>query len=227
MAQTGDEEMQSGEIFVKFDQKNDLLLCVIAEQNLLLLNLPLSFDEIQRRLQAMWEESPQNIGNGDAQTLNAVFFRMNDLMRQKYNLHVTYAQIHSTTENKAEAYLQGMNAFYQALQRVNSKNATISEQAKSLVMKEDRRTISLAEAAEQINISPNYLCRVFKEETGETFRSYCIRVKMGRAAALLKESNLRINEIGTAVGYPNTAYFNKLFKRNFRCTPREYKKTFR
>ena len=82
MAQTGDEEMQSGEIFVKFDQKNDLLLCVIAEQNLLLLNLPLSFDEIQRRLQAMWEESPQNIGNGDAQTLNAAFLHSDSFLHR-------------------------------------------------------------------------------------------------------------------------------------------------
>jgi len=75
----------------------------------------------------------------------------------------------------------------------------------------DEKT-SLAEVSDCLGISKNYLCSLFKQETGESFLNYVTRMKMERAKYLLKEKDMKIYEVCNFLGYSDTAYFSKLFK---------------
>lgn len=79
--------------------------------------------------------------------------------------------------------------------------------------------------AGMVYLTPSYLSKLFKQETGLTLTDYMIEIRIRKAKQLLKNApDLKIHEIGTEVGYPDPAYFNKLFKRIVGVTPNEYKR---
>lgn len=84
-------------------------------------------------------------------------------------------------------------------------------------------SLSLTEVAERAGLHPDYLSRIFKEHTGQTFSEYLNRVRIEKGIALLRETDLKIREIGEAVGYNNTNYFIKVFKDAMGVTPKEYR----
>ncbi|WHX50327.1 response regulator [Paenibacillus woosongensis] len=88
----------------------------------------------------------------------------------------------------------------------------------------DQQT-ELGSLASMVYLTPSYLSKLFKNETGMTITDYLIEVRIKKAKHLLKTSpDMKIHEIGCGVGYPDPAYFNKLFKRIVGVTPNEYKK---
>ncbi|MBB3111207.1 two-component system response regulator YesN [Paenibacillus phyllosphaerae] len=85
--------------------------------------------------------------------------------------------------------------------------------------------ITLRDIAEQFSFSPNYLGLLFKEETGQNFSEYLIMLRMERACALLKETNLKIYEIADRVGYRYLPYFSRQFKETYGKTPLEFRRS--
>ncbi|MBW7453334.1 response regulator [Paenibacillus sepulcri] len=83
------------------------------------------------------------------------------------------------------------------------------------------REITLAELADKVFISRNYLSLIFKNATGETINNYIIRVRMEKAKSLLLMGTLKIYEIAESVGYKNIPYFSTTFKKHFGVTPAE------
>lgn len=83
----------------------------------------------------------------------------------------------------------------------------------------------LGSLARMVYLTPSYLSKLFKQETGMTITDYLIEVRIKKAKLLLKHSSdMKIHEIGSEVGYPDPAYFNKLFKRMVGVTPNEYRR---
>lgn len=79
--------------------------------------------------------------------------------------------------------------------------------------------------AGMVFLTPSYLSKLFKQETGLTLTDYIIEIRIRQAKQLLKHApDLKVHEIGTVVGYPDPAYFNKLFKKTVGVTPNEYKR---
>lgn len=68
------------------------------------------------------------------------------------------------------------------------------------------------------------LSKKFKKETGLTFGSYIAKKRCEKAALLLKETALQVQEISNYVGYPDNNYFIKVFKKMYNMTPSEYRK---
>ncbi|NSW90423.1 MAG: helix-turn-helix domain-containing protein [Firmicutes bacterium] len=83
--------------------------------------------------------------------------------------------------------------------------------------------ISLNSVANAMYLSPNYLSRIFKEETGIYFIDYLIEARLELAKELLTSTNLSIEEIATVVGYSSSQYFIKKFKSKYGKTPKQYK----
>ncbi|MEK3903893.1 response regulator [Paenibacillus sp. FSL R7-0179] len=98
-----------------------------------------------------------------------------------------------------------------------------AEQASELMMRLYAEDISLQSVAEQINVNASYLSRVFKQETGENFVSFLTRLRMEKAKSMLRDRNVKVYEVAERVGYPNTAYFSKLFKKLNGISPEEYR----
>ncbi|MFU0827095.1 MAG: Stage 0 sporulation A-like protein [Lachnoclostridium sp.] len=97
-------------------------------------------------------------------------------------------------------------------------------QACNYVVEHIDEKIGLTSVSEALGISKNYFCSLFKQETGENFLNYVTKMKIQRAKYLLKEKNMRIYEVCNYLGYVDTTYFTKLFKKYCGMTPHEYKK---
>jgi YesN/AraC family two-component response regulator len=85
--------------------------------------------------------------------------------------------------------------------------------------------ISLDKISKNMYLSPVYISKIFKEETGDSPINYLIKIRLDKAAQFLqKENEMTIKEISKKVGYDDAYYFSKLFKKHFTISPIEYKK---
>lgn len=80
--------------------------------------------------------------------------------------------------------------------------------------------ISLDQIAENMYLSPFYISRIFKSETGDTPIRHLINIRLERARELLESgSEGSIQEIAASVGYDDAYHFSKLFKKHYGITP--------
>lgn len=97
------------------------------------------------------------------------------------------------------------------------------ERCKDYVRKHYREKIYLEDVAEALGISPTYLSKLFKKETGQCLQDYINEERVFRAANLLIYSRLSLPEIAEYVHFPNQSYFGKIFKQVKHMTPKEYR----
>lgn len=83
--------------------------------------------------------------------------------------------------------------------------------------------ISLDDVSREVQISPYYFSKLFKEETGENFIYYLTNIRIEKAKQLLNNKALSVKEIGIKVGYSDPNYFSRIFKKSVGQTPTEYK----
>jgi two-component system response regulator YesN len=67
-------------------------------------------------------------------------------------------------------------------------------------------------------------CRVFKERIGKTFTSYLNSIRVKKASELLKTTNLAIMEIAFFVGYRSFSQFERIFKKVYALSPKDYRR---
>jgi AraC-like DNA-binding protein len=73
--------------------------------------------------------------------------------------------------------------------------------------------------ASAFKLHPNYVSTLFSEQGGESFATFLARIRLERAAELLREGQLGVAEVGAACGYPDPGYFIKAFRKLHRTTP--------
>lgn len=86
--------------------------------------------------------------------------------------------------------------------------------------------ISLDQIAHNMYLSPVYISKIFKEETGESPINYLIKIRLEKARdILLTLEGGSIKSIANSVGYEDVYHFSKLFKKYYGISPLYYKKT--
>lgn len=83
--------------------------------------------------------------------------------------------------------------------------------------------LTVKETAQTFLVNANYLSSQFHKDMGMTFIDFVNRERVNQAAALLKNTNMQIQQIAAAVGYNNTSYFAKQFMKYEHMTPRAYR----
>ncbi len=87
------------------------------------------------------------------------------------------------------------------------------------------KEVTLRDAADIANMTPNAFCRYFKQRTNKTFVNFLIDIRIGNACKLLaKKNDLSITEISYKSGFNNLANFNRKFKEIKGITPSEFRK---
>jgi len=84
--------------------------------------------------------------------------------------------------------------------------------------------LDLETAISRLGINRTKLNAILKEETGMTFSACLNHLRLTEAARLLSETDQTVAEIAFRVGYNDASYFNRVFRKEFGCTPGEYKK---
>jgi len=85
--------------------------------------------------------------------------------------------------------------------------------------------ISLDRIAENMYLSPFYISKIFKSETGDPPINYLIKVRLEKAKELLETGRIgSVQTVAEAVGYDDAYHFSKLFKKHFGVSPSQIKR---
>jgi AraC-like DNA-binding protein len=85
------------------------------------------------------------------------------------------------------------------------------------------KNITLEEAARKINLGPASFCRFIKKNTGKGFVDHLHEIRISQVLRLLIDTDYSISEISYRCGFNNLSFFNRLFKKKFQCTPKEFR----
>ncbi|TVY12007.1 helix-turn-helix domain-containing protein [Paenibacillus cremeus] len=102
---------------------------------------------------------------------------------------------------------------------------SIGKQIADYVQANYAHDISLGGIADQLQMDPSYVSRLFKQEFQVNFLDYLISVRMAKAKQLLQETDMSVKDIGTAVGYTNQRSFNRIFKKAEGVAPSQYRES--
>jgi YesN/AraC family two-component response regulator len=95
--------------------------------------------------------------------------------------------------------------------------------AVSYVKRNYSEKLHLATAARLCDLSPFQFSRNFKKENGFTFRDFVVRVRIQRAAELIKQSKVSITDAAFGVGFNDLSYFARMFRRQIGVSPSHYR----
>lgn len=139
----------------------------------------------------------------------------------KINIINSWQTVRGGLDTVSEAYL----AAKEELGR-ESKMSPYVRKVKELIEKEyGNPGLTLESAASSLNISPVYLSRIFKQETGQPFISMLTQIRMKAAVRLLSSTDFPINEIAEQVGYESQHYFSTAFKKTVGIPPLQFRKS--
>jgi AraC-like DNA-binding protein len=85
------------------------------------------------------------------------------------------------------------------------------------------RTLTLAEIAKAVNLSPAHIATVFKTKTGFSLIEYFNQLKIQKACQYLLFTDLRVNEVGAKLGIDDPYYFSRLFTKVIGVSPVKYR----
>lgn len=83
------------------------------------------------------------------------------------------------------------------------------------------KDISVGDAAQILGLNGEYLNKIFKKETGESFSRYLTQVRMEKARELLESGKFNVNEAAARTGYKSSQYFSITFRRYMGYPPSE------
>ena len=99
------------------------------------------------------------------------------------------------------------------------EKASVANTLLTFITENYMQNISLETMSKSMYMSPVYISKVFKEETGESPINYLIKVRLAKARELLEESTLSVKAAARRVGYEDVYHFSKLYKKYFGIPP--------
>jgi YesN/AraC family two-component response regulator len=109
---------------------------------------------------------------------------------------------------------------------VNHKQAEVIFKLKTYIDEHLHEELSLNVLSEVASLAPAYISTLFGEVMNESFTEYVTRIRLEKAAGLLREDEkLSVTEIAALVGYRNLQYFHVKFKARYGITPVQYRQT--
>lgn len=124
---------------------------------------------------------------------------------------------------KCEQTHKGVSAYEPPVLSSDPSERHLVRKVRQLIAANYMKPIGVDHIARELNLSPNYISRVFRSETNEPILKYLIRFRLEKASELLRVSTKSINEISSLVGYMTPAYFSQAFRRQYGLTPSEYR----
>lgn len=132
-----------------------------------------------------------------------------------------------TMEAGTKAQIRTFGQLTEFLNQMGSQkqNVDLIDRINAYVEDNYMNQIGIGTIADMIDISPNYLSRIYKLKTGENFIDHLTGVRIKKAAELMAGGQTTtVRETAERVGYFSTRYFTKVFLKNMGISPSEYLK---
>lgn len=110
-----------------------------------------------------------------------------------------------------------------SMQKTDSIVHSQKDVIKDYIDRNYKKDISAKDVAGILGYSDVYFSKVFKQLFDGNFINYLTKIRMDRAKLLLKDVSFNIKEVGKSVGYADSNYFTKVFKRSIGMSPSEYR----
>jgi len=101
--------------------------------------------------------------------------------------------------------------------KVNDNSSIYTRKAKEYIYQNLHRPIQQKEIAEYLNITPEYLCNVFKKENNVSLMTFINQIKLFKIHSVMKQEHLKLFEAAELYGYNNPNYVSRLYKKYFGC----------
>ncbi|MEI7585932.1 AraC family transcriptional regulator [Runella sp.] len=88
------------------------------------------------------------------------------------------------------------------------------------------KNISLEDMSKIVSMTEVGFSRFIKKRTGKTFIDSLNDIRLGHASRLLIDTTLTIAEVSYKCGFNNLSYFNRIFKKRYNCTPKEFRENY-
>ena len=105
----------------------------------------------------------------------------------------------------------------------NVKLNAVADSICEYIKQHYQEDISLQDVAGYLSYSDAYFCRIFKQCFDRSFLAYLTEYRVERAKELLEDFSVNIKDVSYRVGYRDSNYFAKVFKRIAGVTPTEYR----
>ena len=110
-----------------------------------------------------------------------------------------------------------------SMQKTDSIVHSQKDIIKDYIDRNYKKDISAKDVAGILGYSDVYFSKVFKQLFDDNFINYLTKIRIDRAKVLLKDVSFNIKEVGKSVGYADSNYFTKVFKRSIGISPSEYR----
>jgi two-component system response regulator YesN len=152
---------------------------------------------------------------------------LNGGMTYHFSARESYLPIVYNAKKNSDLKNWFVSKFGEACRNISTKKDEHENQlvarAQTYIQENFQKDLSLDEVSRQLDLSPYYFSKLFKEETGSNFIEYVTNLRMERAKKLLSEQDRSMKEICMEVGYSDPNYFSRIFKKNTGVTPTEYR----
>jgi AraC family transcriptional regulator, transcriptional activator of pobA len=165
--------------------------------------------------------------------IQADMAKMFETMIQEYKGHSSFKKAILSNHlsillYKSKELLQShqvsIKASSRSMELLNQFKMILNENFKHLLMGKSDKVLSIKEIADSMNVHPNYLSNVIKEESGKSASDWIQDRTLAEAQALLKNSPKTVSEIAYNLGFTDSTHFAKFFKKMANISPSDYRK---
>lgn len=148
---------------------------------------------------------------------------------EKFTCTDFYTDINLTNYSNVDLMKKSIIEIFQTIISIinkfvlNSKKSPLIKEICMYTIRNIENNISITTISEALFLTKNYIGDVFKHETGMTLGEYITMVKVERAKLLVIDGSLKNYEIAQKLGYKDSEYFSKVFKKYTKLTPIEFR----
>lgn len=159
------------------------------------------------------------------QTAESVGIDPGALLAEAGNMYERILQCESwrETEQFVGGVLTDLSGSIERKRSQRGKNDTMAKILAFVQANYKDSGLSLDLLANEFNLNPTYISKLFKEHAEGNFIDYLIEIRIEASKLLLRDRNIKINDISESVGYANSRSFMRTFKKVTGMTPTEYR----